>query len=75
MKRTAGYLLGLAGLGLMGAGLYVKLYGYSYSVIGGGDGPTSVFIVGKAGSGPVAALIAAGALLIAAAVVLAVKKK
>lgn len=35
----------------LGAGVYVSENGASFSIIGGADGPTSVFIAGKLGGG------------------------
>ena len=78
MKKLAGVCLGIAGVFciLFGGISKAKLEkGTSISIIGGADGPTSVFLAGKTGDGFSIGLLVAGLLAIAAAVVLVLKKK
>ena len=66
---TLAAILGCAGIALAVAGAYIKhKQAVSVSIIGGADGPTSVFLAGKVGNdfssslGVLAAVIFLGAL-------------
>lgn len=72
MKKWPGILAGLAGVILAALGIGMKLKeqkaAAAIAVIGGADGPTSIFLAGKISEDVVMGVIAAGVLLIAAAV-------
>lgn len=79
MKKVIGVILGILGsivvIGTAWARFKSKA-AYSVSIIGGADGPTSVFVAGKVGHlHKEAAAIVAGIVLIVAAVLLLRKKK
>lgn len=69
-KRQAG-IIGAAGAAVILCGILLKFIlkfrrekALSISVIGGSDGPTSIFLAGKVGGGFFAVLVAFGLLLI-----------
>ena len=61
---VAGVLLLLSAAAPMIAGAILEARSYSVGIIGGADGPTSVFVAGTLGAGSVAVQIAAGVLLL-----------
>lgn len=67
MKRWLGIGGGIAGILLVILGFVMK--NQTVSVIGGADGPTSIFIVGKTGGNLFYIVIAIGVILIAAAMI------
>lgn len=69
-----GLLLGV--FGLMTAAWGVRLYAPGQTiVIGGADGPTSIYVAGKIGTGSAAAVAAAGIMLLAAGIFLWKKRR
>ena len=70
MKKILTIIAGIMGILLMMAGVMAKTKkAYSVSVIGGADGPTSIFLAGKVGSSTSLYLIVAGVILIAILVI------
>lgn len=69
MKKAAG-IVGIIGAFLLLKGVIFKLThkASAIAIIGGADGPTSVFIAGKCGSHAAVSLIVLGILLLLAAV-------
>ncbi len=50
MKKMAGIILAVIGIIVTASALILKIKGHmSVSVIGGADGPTSIFLAGKVG--------------------------
>ena len=65
MKKWTAVLAGLAGAALVITGLIIKIRKMaSIAIIGGADGPTSVFLAGKVGSGFSISVIAVGIVLL-----------
>ena len=70
MKKNLAVLIGLAaavGILLAGVGVWLKSSLASVAIIGGADGPTSIFIAGRIDG---TALLKAGAVLLAGALVI-----
>ena len=70
MKKYLAVLIGLAaavGILLAGVGVWLKSSLASVAIIGGADGPTSIFIAGRIDG---TALLKAGAVLLAGALVI-----
>ncbi len=69
-------LSSIVGLLAVGLGLMIKMrakrdvMAASIAIIGGADGPTSIFVAGKVGDGSVIALLVAGGILLVLAAVL-----
>lgn len=75
MKRIAGITLTIIGIMAVLSGLILKIKGQmSVSIIGGADGPTSIFIAGKVGGTSAAAGIGIGIVLLAAVIFVIVRK-
>ena len=75
MKKITAGILAILGAVLLAAGIYVGTgHSYAVSVIGGADGPTSVFIAGKVSEGASAAMVLAGAVILFVLLYLLVKK-
>ena len=70
-----GVLLALTGTIMAAIGLWIKMKGQMSMVIGGADGPTSIFIAGKVGRGPLLIEIGAGIVLVLAGVFMILRKK
>lgn len=65
MKKWIAVLAGLAGTAMIIAGIIMKFRKtVSIAIIGGADGPTSVFLAGKVGSGFSISVIAVGIVLL-----------
>ncbi len=75
MKKMIGVLLALTGTIMAAIGLWIKMKGQMSMVIGGADGPTSIFIAGKVGRGPLLIEIGAGIVLVLAGVFMILRKK
>lgn len=74
MKKLLGIGITVIGIATVITGLILKANGQmSVSVIGGADGPTSIFVAGKVGSTSAVAGIVAGIVLIAAGIFMIVK--
>ena len=78
MKKIVAAVVMILGLILAVSGIQWKMKGSaSISVIGGADGPTSIFVAGKVGDGMTVGMMVIGVLLIVAGVVIykMIKKK
>lgn len=76
MKKTMAIILGVIGLVLAGFSAVLKWKKQmSVSIIGGADGPTSIFLAGKIGNDFSVAGIVVGILLLAIAGLLMLRKK
>lgn len=76
MKKTMAIILGVIGLVLAGFSAVLKWKKQmSVSIIGGGDGPTSIFLAGKIGNDFSVAGIVVGILLLVIAGLLMLRKK
>ena len=60
MKKWIIGILGLFSIGFLAAGISTKINGKTISIIGGSDGPTSIFLAGKVGNDNSLLLIGAG---------------
>lgn len=71
MKKMAGMIMGILGILLSVVGIAVKLKeSVSVSVIGGVDGPTSVFVAGRVNeNAPIQLLLTGMILLVIGAIV------
>ena len=76
MKKTMAIILGVIGLVLAGFSAVLRWKKQmSVSIIGGADGPTSIFLAGKIGNDFSVAGIVVGILLLAIAGLLMLRKK
>ena len=75
MKKTVGGIIAIVGFVLSVFGIITKVKGATSIVIGGADGPTSVFIAGKVGNGFGLGTIFAGVILAVAGVFIIIKSK
>lgn len=75
MKRAVGGVIAIVGFVLSVFGIITKAKGVTSIVIGGADGPTSVFIAGKVGNGFELGTIFAGVILAVAGVFIIIKSK
>jgi len=75
VKRAVGGVIAIVGFVLSVFGIITKVRGVTSIVIGGADGPTSVFIAGKVGNGFGLGTIFSGAILIVAGVFIIIKSK
>lgn len=77
MKKAFGMTAGISGivLAIIGIKLKVGEDGTAVSVIGGADGPTSIFLAGKLDGGFTAGLVIAGIALLAAAVAALIRRR
>lgn len=78
MKKIVAAVVMILGLILAVSGIQWKMKGSaSIAVIGGADGPTSIFVARKVGDGMTVGMMAIGVLLIVAGVVIykMIKKK
>lgn len=76
MKKTIGIIAGIIGVLLAVIGIILKIKkSMSVSIIGGADGPTSIFLAGKLGGDFSMAAIAIGVILLLIAVVLFLKNR
>lgn len=76
IRKIMSFLLCIAGLLAAGLGLAVKMgarggkRAASIAVIGGADGPTSIFLAGKVSNGAVVVLFLSGVILLVLAALL-----
>jgi oxaloacetate decarboxylase beta subunit len=74
MKKIIGSILTILGMGITISSLIVKIKGQmAISIVGGADGPTSVFLAGKVGNGFFAGFIV-GVVLFAVGIFMLVRK-
>ncbi|MBQ6788362.1 MAG: oxaloacetate decarboxylase [Lachnospiraceae bacterium] len=75
-KYMAVIIMGIMGILLTIAGVVSKAKkAVAISIIGGADGPTSVFLAGKVGTGASVSLIIVGVILIAITIILWMRKR
>jgi oxaloacetate decarboxylase beta subunit len=75
MKKIIGSILTILGMGITISSLIAKTKGQmAISIVGGADGPTSVFLAGKVGNGFLAGVIV-GVVLFAVGIFMLVRKK
>lgn len=76
MKKIIGITLTLIGVVTAAINLIINIKGkMSISIIGGADGPTSVFVAGKTGGIPAVIGIIIGIVLLAAGIFMVTRKK
>lgn len=75
MKKIAGGIITIIGLVIAIAWIITKAKGATSIVIGGADGPTSVFIAGKVGNRFGLGMIFAGVILVVVGVFIIIKFK
>lgn len=79
MKKIVGIILAVIGIVMAAINLVFKVNGQtsvarSVSVIGGADGPTSIFLAGKVGGSSAVAGMIVGILLLTVGIFMIVKK-
>lgn len=76
MKKMAGIILTVIGIVVAALGLIFKVKGQmSVSVIGGADGPTSIFLAGKIGGNSAVTGMIVGIVLLAVGIFIVARKK
>lgn len=75
MKRAIAIVSGVTGILLVVFGLVMKGKENSVMIIGGADGPTSIFVAGKTGGIFPALVIVTGIVLIVAGILAFLRKK
>lgn len=76
MKKIIGVIIAIVGIIIAGFGISMKQKeAMAISIIGGADGPTSVFLAGKLGTTSFLAIIVVAVVLLAVRVAIIVKKK
>lgn len=76
LKKVIGLIVGVLAIGVIAISVTsMKKGSASISIIGGADGPTSVFVAGKIGTGFTTFGIVCGVVLLIAAIWLVVWKK
>lgn len=77
MKKVVGGIITIIGIVMAAWGIHVYVFAKEATsiLIGGADGPTSVFIAGKVGNGFGLATIFVGIILVVAGVVIFIKSK
>lgn len=75
-KHGIGIILGIIGVIIVIWGVITKIKGnVSVSIIGGADGPTSIFVAGKLGGATAGTLMISGLLIAIIGIILFIKKK
>ena len=76
MSKTLGIVGGVIGILLVIWGIAMRTKeNTAVSIIGGADGPTSIFVAAKLDEGFIHLILAVGVILIAAAVIMVLKKR
>ena len=75
MKKILGIVDGVVGIIFIIAGIALKMNNNALSVIGGADGPTSVFVAAKLDSVSVSLLIGIGIVVLIVAIIFYLKRK
>lgn len=75
MKKILGIVAGIVGIISVIVGVALKMNNNAIAIIGGADGPTSVFVVAKLNSVPVSLLIVIGIVLLIVAMIFYLKRK
>jgi oxaloacetate decarboxylase beta subunit len=75
MKKIIGSILAILGVAIIIINLIVKIKGQmAVSIVGGADGPTSIFVAGKVGNNALAWIVV-GVVLFAGGIFMLVTKK
>ena len=75
MKKILGIVAGVVGIIFIIVGAALKMNNNAISIIGGADGPTSVFVAAKLNSVPVSLLLVIGIVLLIVAIIFYLKRK
>ena len=75
MKKILGIVAGIVGIISVIVGVALKMNNNAIAIIGGADGPTSVFVAGKLNSVLVSILIAIGVVMLIVAIIFYLKRK
>lgn len=75
MKNVLGITVSIIGIILIIIGSILKLNNNTISIIGGADGPTSVFVATKLNSAPITILMIIGMVMLIVAIFFFLKKK
>ncbi|MDO5574102.1 MAG: oxaloacetate decarboxylase [bacterium] len=76
MKKMTGCMLAVIALALIGAGIYMKSKAaVAVSIIGGADGPTSIFLAGKVPVIGGTVILTAGVVVLAAIAVVVILRR
>ena len=75
MKKILGIVAGIVGIISVIVGVALKMNNNAIAIIGGADGPTSVFVAGKLNSVLVSLLIAIGVVMLIVAIIFYLKRK
>lgn len=74
MKKIIGVVMAISGAFVAISNLIIKIKGQTSVVIGGADGPTSIFLAGKIGGAKAGAGIIVGIVLLAGGIFMLVRK-
>lgn len=76
MKKVFGIVIAMIGIIVAAFAIDMKQKeAYAISIIGGADGPTSVFLAGKVGSSTSAGILVVGVVILVVGIILLLKKK
>ena len=76
MKKVIGIIIAIIGVIIAGFGISMKQKeAMAISIIGGADGPTSIFLAGKLGTSSFVGIMVVAVILLAIGVILVIKKK
>lgn len=75
MKKVLGIAVSIIGIIFIIVGSILKLNNNTISIIGGADGPTSVFVATKLNSAPITILMIIGIVMLIGAIFFILKKK
>ena len=75
MKKILGIVAGIVGIISVIVGVALKMNNNAIAIIGGADGPTSVFVAGKLNSLVSILLIAIGVVMLIVAIIFYLKRK
>ena len=75
MKKILGIVAGIVGIISVIVGVALKMNNNAIAIIGGADGPTSVFVAVKLNSVLVSILIAIGVVMLIVAIIFYLKRK
>lgn len=74
MKKILGVVMTIIGAAVVISNLIIKIKGQTSVIIGGADGPTSIFLAGKIGGSKAGAGIIVGIILLAGGIFMIVRK-
>ena len=75
MKKILGIVAGIVGIISVIVGVALKMNNNAIAIIGGADGPTSVFVAAKLDSVSVSLLIGIGIVVLIVAIIFYLKRK